>query len=243
MTLLWNGNFETGNFSQYQDNPWDHQPPQEVTIVTSPVRVGGYAFRARINGTSENGQQRAELVPEWRNIVEGDDLWVAFAVYLAPGFPTTVAWQSIAQFKNTALGSPPLELDVESGQFYLSGGYDHPDGNRSMPYQQLGGGAVTGQWVDWLLHVKFSSNPTVGTVDIWRDGVQVLTAYKPPGGTLYPSQESYVKMGIYRSPSLSTASIPTLYMDEWKIGTTRADVEIVSSGNTAGANRLFLAYS
>lgn len=245
MTLLWNGDFEPGDFSQWQDNPWDHYDPQVTEIVTAPthpVRLGTYAFMAQINGISENGQQRAELVPEWRNIVSGDNLWFGFSVYLRSDFPTTAKWQSITQWKNTELGTPPLELDVEDGYFYLSGGYGHPSGDRSMPYQQLGGLATTGQWVDWLIHVVFSSDPSVGTISIWRDRVQVLTNYKPPGGTLYPNQESYLKTGIYRDPALSYSPSPTLYMDQWKIGTTRADVEVPVVSSLAPGRHL-IAYS
>src|SRR4029079_14983447 len=81
---------------------------------------------------------------------------------------------------------------------------------------------ATGRWIDWVVHVVFSSDPTKGTVDVWRDGLRVVSGWRPIGGTLYPGAPSYLETGIYRQTSDDGAE---MWQDQWAIGTSYDEVD------------------
>ena len=193
------------------------------------MRDGRYAIQLGITGatTAADGiccGSRDELLPRFPDLKEGDDLYFGFSTYLAPGFVTNADWHVITQFKQNFDGSPPLSLNVEQGQYKIEGGYGYPGGSRQ--FTKPVGVAGTGIWTDWVLHVKFSSNPAVGFVEAWQDGTQVLSRFAPAGGTLYPGTGdragSYVKTGPYRDPQVTIPE--TMYIDDWRIGTSREAV-------------------
>jgi hypothetical protein len=223
--LLWVGDAETGDLSQYQAGEWNDVGGVMPTVVTSPIRGGRFAIRLSLTGATNPGDgiccgTRNELVPRFRDLAEGDDLYFAFSTYLAPGFSTSGGWQLITQFKQNFDGAPPLSLNVEDGQYQVEGGAGHPDGPK--PFALPIGAASTDRWVDWVLHVRFSTDPLVGFVEVWRDGELVLPRFAPESGTLYPGTGdragSYVKTGPYRNPKIVTPA--TMYIDDWRIGTT-----------------------
>jgi hypothetical protein len=54
-----------------------------------------------------------------------------------------------------------------------------------------------GAWHDFVLHIKWSANSSVGFVELWYDGVKVVP--KRFVRTLYNSGDTnYLKMGLYR---------------------------------------------
>ncbi|MGH4008080.1 MAG: polysaccharide lyase, partial [Pseudonocardiaceae bacterium] len=223
---LWVGDAETGDLSQFPDAPWNNVGGTAPRVVGHPVREGRSAIELGLTGatTRQDGiccGSRNELQPRFRDLVPGDDLYFGFSTYLAPGFPSD-GWQVITQFKHSfdIDGSPPLSLNVEHGKFSIQGGYGHPAGPRH--FLRPVGPAPTGQWSDWVLHVKFSPDPSVGFVEVWRDGELVLPRFAPASGTMYPAPRgpagSYLKFGPYRDASIATPG--TIYFDNWRIGTT-----------------------
>ncbi|GAA5110951.1 polysaccharide lyase [Pseudonocardia adelaidensis] len=242
--LLWSGDAETGDMSQFMDTPWNLVGGPKPQVVENPVRSGRYAVEVAIVGatTADDGiccGSRNEIEPKFRGMVEGDDLWFAFSTYLVAGFPVRYSeFQTITQFKQNFDGSPPLELTVEDSQFHIGGGYGHPDGPRV--FNEPVGEASTDRWYDWLLHVKFSPDPAVGFVEVWRDGQPVLARYSPPGGTMYVnptdgSANSSVKTGYYRDRVID--SVGRIVFDDWRIGTTREAVERANQRATQPASR------
>jgi hypothetical protein len=226
----WEGDAETNDFSAFMDTSEatggvDYMAPQVRSIITAPVGMTGKAYQFQVNGVASNGTTRCESRPSARTFNEGDNIWIAGRTYLPAGFPVNPgSWQLIMQLKNELSGSPPFELDVQSGEFQIGGGAGHPSGSNPMAVQHLGN-SVTGVVDEWLFNVLFSSDNTVGQFSVWRNGVQQVNGYKPPGGTKYPSQLSYLKVGIYRDPALSVTGA-TVVHDDWRVGTTRAAVEI-----------------
>ncbi len=228
-SLLWAGDAEPGDLSQFQDAPWNNVGGTTPRVVQQLVRDGRSAIELGLKGatTAQDGiccGSRNELLPRFRNLVSGDDLYFGFSTYLAPGFPTSGGWQVITQFKHNFDGSPPLSLNVENGQFSVQGGYGNPSGPQH--FLKPVGPATTGQWSDWVLHVKFSPDPSVGFVEVWRDGALVLPRFAPGSGTMYPGPggqaASLLKIGPYRDSSIATPG--TMYFDNWRIGTTQEAV-------------------
>lgn len=227
-SLPWNGDLETGDLSQFKDTPWNVAGGALPPIAVSDpavVRAGKYAVAMTIPGTWKGGGiccgTRSELEPNIPDIHPGDDLYFSFSTMLGEGFPTYANWQTITQWKNNFDGSPPLELDVAYGKYKVSGGFAHPYG--AEPFRKTIGPAVTGQWVDWAFHIKFSPDPNVGYVEIWQGGKLVLPRFQPASGTMYPNPHgepmSYLKTGYYRDRSIEAAG--TIYFDNWKVDTAR----------------------
>ena len=227
--LRWVGDFETGDLSQYGDTPWNiHGGALPPEIVTQPVREGRYAVALTIPGTS-NGEgitddSRSELQPRLDDIEEGDELWFAFSVRLGEDYPVDAAWQTITQWKNDGEGSPPVELSAQDGSWVVAGGAGHPDDVE--PFAERVAPAVAGEWVDWVFRIRFSADPEVGEIEVWKDGELVLPTFRPQSGTMYPPGEhaehvepsSYLKTGYYRAGSISEPA--TVYYDAWRVGTS-----------------------
>jgi hypothetical protein len=229
--LLWTGDLETGDLSQFEETPWNTVGGPPPRVVRDPVRSGQYAVELSLVGATEPDEgiccgSRNEIEPTFRDAVPGEDLWFAFSTYLGPDFPTYYSdFQTIVQFKQNFDGSPPLEMDVKEGEFRIEGGYGHPGGPQL--FSRSVGPAETGRWIDWIMHVEFSPDPAVGYVEVWRDGQLVLPKFAPPGGTMYVnpadgSASSTVKTGYYRYRSID--SVGRIYFDDWRIGTSKAVV-------------------
>jgi polysaccharide lyase-like protein len=200
----------SGGWDGWQDTPWNDEPQGEVarpTVVDSPTGTGK-AARFHLDG----GQKRTESQPDAaQSINDGDTLVVAFTDYLEDGFPVdTDDWQVVMQFKNDGTGSPPCEIKVGHGQYYL-------DGNNGSWHYDIGP-AVTGQPIDIAVQITFTADPATSVLNAWYDGTQSVTDEHPAGaGTLYSGLSSYLKTGIYRDTAIGDDG--TRYMTSLVIGT------------------------
>jgi hypothetical protein len=229
--LIWVGDVETGDLSQFSDTPWNTAGgalPPSVESGLRYVREGNHAIRFEIPADVDPSSgiccgARSELEPTMGYIRAGDDLWFSFSTLLGEGFPVESTWQIITQWKQNDAGSPPLELAVGSGRFALSGGYGHP--TSPQPFSLPLGPALAGVWVDWVFHIRFDTDPARGGVDVWRDGQALLSAFRPSAGTVYPvavDNTIYLKTGYYRDFDIREPG--TLYVDGWRVGISREAV-------------------
>ena len=111
------------------------------------------------------------------------------------------------------------------------------------------GTLLRGHWHDFVMHAKWSSNASVGFLEMWIDGVNVLPMH--PGANMYPGMRNYLSVGLYRSghigdPNLlypdgthvyGTNGTPGVaYVDGFIAGRTRASVEpVVTDPNQSGS--------
>ena len=183
--MLWSTGYESG-FAGFKSTPWDAVPL--APVISSVARSGSSGGAYTIPG----GGNRSENVPDMASFKPGDDLWFSFSARLGNDVPTTGQWQVFAQWKNDGVGSPPLEMAIESGQFKIGGGWGWPGtDNPTSPKLAMKslGTAVTGTWVDWRIHIVFSADPTKGYVEVWRDGTKVLNPWYPPRWHAVPVAE------------------------------------------------------
>nr|WP_246326032.1 polysaccharide lyase [Actinomycetospora corticicola] len=187
------------------------------TVVPATDLAGRKALRFTMPG----GGKRSEIEPNVDNFTEGQDRYIRLSVRLADGFPVNAnSWQLITQFKNEGTGSPPLELRIGNGNYILSGGFDHPGGSKN--FDKVIAPAVTGKVTTLVLHVKFSSSSAKSVVDAWVDGQQKVAGFRPPGGTLYPGNYSYWKLGLYRDTGIGQTA--TYELSDARLGTSYASV-------------------
>lgn len=170
--------------------------------------------RPGLRFTMPAGGRRSEVLPPTPTYHQGDQVWLHYRAQLA-GVPVdTTTWQLIAQFHQDAnTGSPPIALEIGDGQLRLANQGTH---------QQPLGAITTNGTLDVVLHVVFSRDPAHAQVDVYRDGTPVLTGYHPPGGTLLDDGD-YLKLGLYRDPTITTPS--TVTATTVQVGPTRAAVD------------------
>lgn len=203
----WEGDFETGDLSQFFHWPdWGGslEGAEKPTVVDDPLGSGSKVGKFTI----EPGGKRTELYIEEGKFSNGDKMAFAFSVLLEDGFPTDEGWQLITQWKNDGTGSPPMELSIEGGNYTLSGG--HMIGKN---FREEIGPAKTGVWTDFVFEIEFEGGG--GSVDAWLNGEQALSGFTPPGGTLYSGKSSYLKTGYYRNTAIGATG--TVYFDNWQI--------------------------
>jgi hypothetical protein len=186
---LWNAAIATTGLKGFKDTPYNITGSASVTVVDGPPKA--------IRFSVPSGSQRAEIEPDVGEFSEGQARYFRLTYVLPASFPADPrGFQLATQWKNDGDGSPPLELRIEKGHFVLGGGYGRPGGSRLFSTDVAP--VITGRPVDIVVGVRFSSDPAKGRVDVWLDGTQKVTDYRPPGGTLYPGRSSYWKVGLYR---------------------------------------------
>jgi Polysaccharide lyase len=214
-SVVWKGDFESGNLSQWSSVDG---LTSRLTIVTSPVRQGSFALRTELRSgdTASNGN-RNELVrmdPE----TEGTDRYYAWSTMFDASYPVANTWQVFTQWHHSGCcGSPPLEFDVNGQTLSLS--RNPPPGTGSTvalwttPF-------VRGVWHDFVMHVVWSSNPDLGFIELWYDGTKVIDGKAVQ--TLFPGNVNYLKQGLYRDSSITATAV--VYHDGMTIGTALGDV-------------------
>ncbi|MEJ2870866.1 polysaccharide lyase [Actinomycetospora sp. OC33-EN08] len=214
---IWDAAITAQGLGMFKDTPWNMVGAKTPTVVPATDLAGRKALKFTMPG----GGKRSEIEPNVDNFTEGQDRYIRLSVRLADGFPVdTDSWQLITQFKNEGTGSPPLELRIGNGNFVLSGGFGHPSGSKS--FDKVIAPAAVGKVTTLVLHVKFSSTSSKSVVDAWVDGQQKVTGFRPPGGTLYPGDYSYWKLGLYRDTGIGKTS--TYELSDAKLGDSYAAV-------------------
>ena len=171
------------------------------TVGAMPPQVNGDEVSFELTGRG----QRSELEPALPAVHEGDQHDVTFSVRLDGEFATgSAARQVIARWENDSPGQAPLDLRVNDGELVLHGGEGHPSGPRT--FTRTLGRAPIGEWTQLRVLVRFSADPQKAGVSVWRDGRSVVDDDHPRGGTLYPGQQSYLKVGLHRDRTIAPPS-------------------------------------
>ena len=250
------GDFETGDLSQWAEN---QSCPSGVTIVTSPVRSGTYAAKFTVADSDTNAKcpdvptasPRAQLVS--RDLfVEGDEYYIAFSTFFPADFPTPTDWFQVAEIYGPPFGgSPSMGFDLDGNRLVFE---RDPTHNYDRPWKASSDIAKGAAWEDIVAHVKFSTDPTVGFIEIWYNGVkQTFTNGKQrlyydtlvPGVNWDGQSPNAVFMNQYRSSNSPLGTV-TLYHDEVRVGTTYRSVlppAVLVPSNEATTMASGLAYS
>ncbi|MEV7228630.1 MULTISPECIES: heparin lyase I family protein [Polymorphospora] len=207
-----------------------------ATMVTAPARAGGHAVRFELNRTDPSpaaGSRRAEINQPDAQPANAER-WYGFSINLDPTWAYDTSSEIVTQWHQCDSGcpggSPPLALLTGKGRWQIDFQGEFID---LGPYR-------TGGWTDWVFHVRWRTDGA-GLLEVWRDGVQVVSRTGPVhgGGPRSP----YFKLGIYKwdwafSDRASTVDRRVMFHDEVRVGDERAtyaDVAPGGSGGCAGA--------
>lgn len=194
-----------------------------VAIVGPPfTREGPRAVYFRVNpgettrtGPKSGPSSRSELSlseKKAQRFTEGQDRYFGWSTRFDPSWPNTREWTLIWQLHGNDNKSPPVSMHGDRNQLSM---HLYDGRRREFPGVPI----VRGAWHDLVVHVRFSHSGSSGFVEAWQNG-QVLLR-RTPHRTLNGGS-GYLKMGIYRSPTISTRM--GLVHDEVRVGSSYAAV-------------------
>lgn len=182
--IIWRGDLESGDLSQYAHRNFAHPPNSDRAVVYSAQsqpswpapRQGLYAVRLSAdNGDvepltpSENPRSQLDSPVFWQ---EGDEAWLGWSTYFPADFPTQLVgypkWFTLLEIYGEPYnGSGALTFSVETDNDVQSITLSH-NGDGAGPAWSTP--LVRGGWHDFVIHTKLSRNANVGYVELWYDG-------------------------------------------------------------------------
>jgi hypothetical protein len=211
-TVLFTGDFENGDFSQWTrcqariySGPCADmiQDFYGMQVVDEGARQGRYAARFELRDgdrPSWGGGERAEVARYKEGMVhEGDERWYEFSLRFDPDFPAeTSKYLMVMQWHGADDLPPPMALEVQGdGRLVLTG---HLPNAPSMVI----GDIARGQWVDYVIHAKFSADGKKGWAEVHRNGVRAVPRHRRANMN---SGHDYLKMGLYRDGHAKSTAV------------------------------------
>lgn len=207
--VLWRGDFETGDISQWTKA--QQVSKDRLSVQSTRVIEGKYALRALVKQGDDPinaSGHRNELVDVTYQ-PEGAERWYRWYTYFDEGYPSERKWQVFTQWHQYEdYGSPPIEFDVYGEEIHLT---NWTNVIWKAPLQR-------GRWLEFVFHVKWSKDPKVGFVELWYDGQKVLEKTY-----LKTDSRVYLKQGLYRHADIQQDGI--VYHDGMIVGETLEDVK------------------
>ena len=211
------------------DPPWSWMIrawSDRLTTSSNVARKGDYSAKFTVNDEdvaplTPTENPRAQ-VQKNDLFCEGDERYIATSVYFPNDFPRLPngGWLIFAShgFREPWKGSAPGKFLVDSGDV-LAYGRDENYGNDNVWTTNL----ARGEWTDLVVRVKFSTNPDVGFVEIWKNGQQQTLengSTRMSYATLKPGQNGCgaLHRSSYREKGMFEWA--TLYQDEVKVGSS-----------------------
>ena len=202
-------------------NLWMPQEKESgrVSVVQSPGRAKQSAIRLEVMpgdtdvAGSGSGAERADAMigSTLTDAVEGREQWWAWSTYFPSDYRPTpsTAWNLFLDFHNTGeSGQANINFLADSHfdppqlQMTVYGG---PSPDRAPQSTFRLGRAHRNQWYDFALHVVWSSNPRVGSVELYLNGRRVVRQVHR--ATLYAGQGAYLKLANYREAGPQPSAI------------------------------------
>ena len=144
----------------------------------------------------------------------GSEYYYRFSTMFASDFPSVKTWQLFVQWHHEgSSGSPPVEFYVYGEEIRLNIGGSPGVIVWKKPL-------VRGQWHDFVFHVKWSPDASVGFVELYLNGALVMP--KRNIATMFPGQLNYLKLGLYRSDTVQPTGV--VYHDDFVMARSLSDV-------------------
>jgi hypothetical protein len=213
--VIWRGDFETGDRSQYTGTQM--VSADRLEVVTSPVAEGRYALKATVrqgDDPIDSSGNRNELVYQGNNAA-GAEYYYRWKVMFPADYPSVRTWQVFTQWHHEGCcGSPPVEFFVYGEEIRLTL-------NSTTSVTPWVTKLVRGVWQEFILRVKWSPDPAVGFIELWHNREKVVA--KRYLATMYPGTvRNYLKLGLYRSDTVTQVGV--VYHDGFIQATQLADV-------------------
>jgi hypothetical protein len=256
--LVWTGDFETGDFSQYKDHLYEGGVRAVKKLVKSPVRAGSYATELTIlDIEAKHAKSRAELLTQMpaggrmKFLWDGPEYWIGFSfLFKEPTASTSTFFQIHAP--NEPKGDP---CDFAGNTFTIGGagaGSNHgftkeiiirviEDGGRSTGKGSGSNNKVVhryplpiDEWQDYVVNFKLSTRGD-GFYKVWRNGRAVYAKsgitnvnYRDSCGNWIPKEKRMHTGGHIGIYGSGTTGLRRVYYDEVRIAKGSDGYDLVS---------------
>ncbi|MFP2900481.1 polysaccharide lyase [Corallococcus sp. 4LFB] len=213
-SVVWKGDFETGDLTQYSET-WA-VAPDRMQVQGDLVRDGNKALKVTVQPGDKPinaSGNRNELV-QGTYEPDGSEFYYKWSTLFPQDFPSSPRWQVFTQWHHDGCcGSPPLEFFVTNDTMNMRVGGSSGEVLWQEPVHR-------DQWNDFVMHVKWSSDPNVGFIELYYNGQLVVPMRNI--ATRFPDTGGYLQLGYYRDATIpQTASI---YHDGFTMATTPEEV-------------------
>ncbi len=226
--VLWGSDFEDGDLGVYRDDVLTDGSGDggRHEITTERARTGRRAVKVTLPPSTAGGTVgRYQLVADAPDGAEGDERWYGISILLGEDWSLDQVVQNRELFLGTfgfrytdtrARGPGTGNIggrNVGGVPVFKTEINGFPAGDADL------GPAVTGQWVDFVVHTRWSRGED-GFREIFRDGSRV-TRYDGP--TLNLDSRFEHRMGLYQGTQVDHPR--TLYWDNHRVGTSYRAVD------------------
>jgi hypothetical protein len=222
--VIWQGNFDDGPSSlsghcSAGDNGWCNDQiirSQQIQLVSDPAFQGhGLAARLEVKYGDVYGgysDERTIMTPPnsmWED--EGNERWYRWQAMWPDGWVGDYPkWDELTDGARSSAGSIVEWHHDANGQVETGSAPLYIGANNTNIWLCLVDQATStcresfslatllrNHWHDFVMHAKWSSDPNVGFLEIWIDGVNVLP--KHMASNKYPGMRNYLSVGLYRN--------------------------------------------
>ncbi|UJR84037.1 Hypothetical protein I5071_61080 [Sandaracinus amylolyticus] len=218
--VVWRGDFETGDTSQFSFRLNEMvEGRRYITVQSETVVEGTRAARIELHDDAvwPNGLKRVELShePQAARTAEGAETYFAWSFY----FPETLSSdpaQTIGYWESGSSFRQMMAFDLAGTTLTFT------TRQPSNVEQWRGEGAITpGEWHRIAMHVRWSKDAAIGRVSVWLDGEPVVT--DAPARTLNDDNPHFVQIGLLRG-AISFSDVPVIVIDDVVEGNSLDDV-------------------
>lgn len=203
-TILWQGNFETGDVGQWHDAI----NPQGLSLISDCTFDGDYAGKVRITGEESflwqgnKSLNRSEFQHRRRagNTYEGKDTFFAFSFYLPKKLSERKHelgyWESDKSWQQT------FRFNIAGTELSFQ------ESAANKVFWSLDDGAIPGQWHRVALHIHWSTDASKGSAEVWVNGKHMGKNYFKN----LPARDAvmFTQLGISRAQE---DSVEEIYID------------------------------
>lgn len=199
--ILWQGDFETGDISQWS-TPIN---PAGLSVTSDCVFDGNYAGKVQLTGDAaflwrgNKHLNRSEF--HHRNNTgmthAGKDTFFAFSFYLPQEL--SKHQHELGYWESDKSWQQMLRFNIRGSELSFQ------ESAANKVWWKLPKGAAPGQWQRIALHIHWSTNPKLGSAEVWVNGQHMG---KNNFQTL-PAQDAlmFTQIGILRTQENNTAEI------------------------------------
>lgn len=224
-TVVWTADFEEGDLAEWTPGINNEG---NVEVLGEQVYMGQYAGKITVHpeDTFTFEQNRVDIQRQSTLTAEGADTWISGYYYLPEDAKVR---NNLGFFESNESYQNVMDFWVEPKQ---GGGTSLVFGVGFLGDTVLWTGDFTaGVWHQIAIHVHWSTNEQMGSVDFWLDGMQVVTGEtaktKADGNTLF------FQTGMHRSEV--GAFTETVYIDNFIEADSMADAQIMAPVMAGGA--------
>jgi hypothetical protein len=205
-------------------------------IQVPDARAGRYVMKSELNESSKDPMRtEVEVLSGGRtvNFDVGKEYWVGISIKLGKEFDDATNLQDQGMVLQWHYRDW-LHREVRDAQPLLLRYQDHKVHVHNEVLQEFMASTppAYGEWVDWVIHVKFDDRD--GIIQVWRNGHQVVD-WRGDNHQKEKSEGAYLKFGLYSAQYKSNPPgigfKRCVYHDELRVAGADGSYELVAPRN------------